>query len=447
MAAKTLGNHPFRWVDHHHSGPGSAVREGVFLSRGHVILIGNLECHYDADFFRKALAKLRSGRTGVVANRRLPDSEFTVPVTSLSLLYRRHLLGVLVGRIWSLIFRLPLTDNLSGAFVLKRDFALKTFNRLTCPGFLYEVEMALVAKVNGARISDLPAAFFLEREKPRLRVYQEIGSVLRWTWKFLWSLRWGDYGFLRSQGQLLTADDWGISPAVNDGILELARTGGLHRVSILAFGRFADYRLAELKRVPGIEFGLHFNLTYPEGGSLFRSLPDLLRAWYGKRGREKNELLARVRSALSDQLSFLERRGIRPKGLEGHHHVQILPGMLEGIQDILHARGIRRIRIPYHPSLWLGKKLPLAWWGKSLGPIAHRLGFASDPFYYPAPSDLSSFNRLVRCLNRVRGSEVLVHPAVDNDIPQVAPSDGDGRWRVAEYSLLRLLALERIPWH
>ena len=442
LTEATEGKKIFRWIRGFHPGPGSAVREAVFLSQGEKILVANLECHYEPSFFRRALRRLRSGGAAVLANRRLPDSEFTVPVTLLSLVYRRHLLGVALSRVWSFLFALPLTDNLAGAYVMGRDFALRVFNRITCPWFLYEAEMAIVAKTNHLPLGDLPAAFFLEREKPRVRVYVEIGRTLSWTWRFFRNLRKGEYGFLRMNHNHLTADDWGMSPGVNDGILEMARLGHLRRVSAMAGGKYLGYRLGELKRVPGVEFGLHFNLTHPESGGLFPSFKSFLWAWGKARLTGDRTLVEKVRGALRDQILQLRKCGIKPRRLEGHHHVHALPGLLPEISGILKASGIRYVRVPYHPSLWLGLKAPLAWLGKTMLKAVRGLEFDFLPFYYPTAADFSSFNRLVRCLNRTLRSEVIIHPAFRNDIARISPSDSYRQPRVREFDLLRLLALE-----
>jgi predicted glycoside hydrolase/deacetylase ChbG (UPF0249 family) len=404
--------------------------------------VGNLECHYDPAFFEEALKRLRSGWAGILANRRLPDSEFTVPVSLLSLVYRRHLLGMGLSRLWSKLFSLPLTDNLSGAYVLRRDFALRVFNRVTCPLFLYEAEMAIVAKANQCKLMDLPARFFLEREKPRLRVYAEIFGVVRWTWKFFVNVQRGEYDFLKLNSNHLTADDWGMSPAINDGILEMAQLGHLRRVSVLAGSKYLAYRLRELKRVKGVEFGLHFNLTNPESGGNYRSLGHFLLAWYRSLWWGREKMVAQVRGALREQLALLRKNGITPLRLEGHHHVHAIPGLLEQIHDILKEAGIHHVRVPYHRSLWLSARAPLAWFGKAAQKAVKRLGLSSDPFYYPSAKDLSSFNRLVHCLNRTNRTEVIIHPAFRNDISRESPSDPYRQHRVMEFNLLRLLALE-----
>jgi predicted glycoside hydrolase/deacetylase ChbG (UPF0249 family) len=347
-----------------------------------------------------------------------------------------------LSRIWSGLFSLPLSDNLSGAYVMGRRFALRVFNRITCPWFLYEAEMAIVARTNRLPLGELATGFFLGREKPRLRVYLEIARVLAWTWRFFLNVRRDEYRFLTMNDNHLTADDWGMSPGVNDGILEMARLGHLRRVSVMAGGKYLTYRLRELKRIPGVEFGLHFNLTHPESGGLFPSLKEFLWAWSWGRLTGKREIVEKIRGTLRDQIARLRQQGIKPERLEGHHHVHAIPGLLVEISDILKDSGIRNIRVPYHPALWLSWRAPLAWFGRTVRKAVRGLHFASMPFYYPTGRDFSSFNRLVHCLNRTNRAEVIIHPAFRNDIARESPSDSYREGRVVEFNLLRLLALE-----
>jgi len=440
----TQGRRPFRWLPGPHEGPGSAVREGVLSSRGRSVMVGNLEYYYETDFFTQAHRLLRQdpSLTGVRANRRLPDAEFMVPVKLLSMVYRRHLLGLLLTRAWAALFSIGISDALSGAYVLRRDFALRAFNRVTCPWFLYGAELAVLAKANGLHLQDIPAHFFMEVEKSRLRLWGEIFKVLRWTLRLFVRVRRGEYRFLDRKGNILTADDWGLSPGVNEGILQLARLGRLKRVSVLSGGRYASYKLQELKRIPGMEFGLHFNLTCPEAGGLFPTPFRFFWAWVmdGILGRGRTR--RKVRWMLEDQLRDLRQLGIRPVRFDGHHHVHAVPGFLGEVADILRDAGVREVRAPYHPSLWFTGRAVIAFLGWSLRPVLARLGFESPPFFYPSRTDFSSFNRLAAALNRVADSSVLVHPSSRNDISDAAPSDTYREERVGEFKLLRLLPME-----
>jgi len=445
LEAVTNGHPGSRWLEGTHPGPGSAVRAGVFASKGRFVMVGNLEYYYEPDFFIQALAFLRGDRslTGVRANRRLPDAEFMVPVNLLSMVYRRHLLGMLLTVIWGKFFDIGISDALSGAYVLRRDFALRAFNRITCPWFLYGTELAILARVNGLRLHDIPAHFAMEAEKSRLRLWGEIAKVVAWTFRLAQRTRRAEYRFLRMNGNRLTADDWGLSPGVNEGILLLARAGLLKRVSILAEGRYVSQRLNELKRVKGIEFGLHFNLTCPEAGGTFPSPWRFLLQWAIDRSRSGHGTLGRVRSALQEQLGALRALGIRPVHFDGHHHVHAVPGLLEAVSDILKEHGIRYVRTPYDPTLWVSSRLGVTLLGTLFKGAPGRCSLATSRFLYPTPSDFEDMNRFTDRLDSSPEAEVLVHPAAWDDIAQAAPSDPLRKERVEEYRLLRLLALER----
>jgi predicted glycoside hydrolase/deacetylase ChbG (UPF0249 family) len=442
---EATGNIPaFRWISGLHEGPGSAVRAAVFSSQGCWILVGNLEYYYETSFFTQALKRLRqdSALTGVRANRRLSDAEFMVPVKLLSMVYRRHLLGLFLTKVWSALFAIGISDALSGAYALRRDFALRAFNRVTCPWFLYGAELAVLAKVNGHHLFDIPAHFSMEAEKSRLRLWGEIYKVLFWTFRLILNVHRGEYDFLRRRGNHLTADDWGLSPGVNEGILQLARLGHLKRVSVLGGGKYAAYKLKELKRIPGIEFGLHFNLTCPEAGGFFLSPFRFFAAWMKGKLWSRLEIVEQVRKSLRAQLKGLQRLGLKPVRFDGHHHVHAMPGLLDELSDILKKTGIRYVRVPHHWSLWISGRMMIAFFGMTIRRVVNRHSYDFDPFYYPTKSDFSGFNQLVRRLNRIARSEILIHPAARNDIAKTTPSDTYREERVQEFRLFRLLALE-----
>ncbi len=432
--------HPYVFLKDSADGVGEAVRNGVFRSRGRVILVGSLECYFSPAFFRQAILELRSGAEAVRANRRSPDSEFVVPASLLSMIHRRHTWGALMNRFLKCFLPLGSSDGLSGAMAMGRSHAIRAFNRLTCPGYLYEIELDLLARVNHHTWTDLPASFLLEREKAFSRVVRESLEALVWLPRFVKMMWEGKYAFLKTTGNHLTADDWGLSHGINDGILTLARLGCLKRVSLLADAPHLTYRLADLRRVPGIELGIHFNLTAPYQPRT-RSLPGLLWTWFRLREEDRLPLLEHARKELERQIDVLERKGLTLRRFDSHHHVHVLPGLLETVADILRRKGIRYIRVPYHRSLWLGSKAVLAFLSRNMA-ARGLMGFQSLPFAYPGNKDFTTVNRLIRALNRVEGSEVLIHPAAYDDLSLDAPFDGLGRYRVDQFRSLRSLALE-----
>jgi predicted glycoside hydrolase/deacetylase ChbG (UPF0249 family) len=431
---------PFRWMYQTTDGVGQCIRRGIFQSRGRTILVGSLECYFSPDFYRRALA---TGADAVRANRRRPESEFVVPPSLLWLIYRRHTWGVCMNWFLKKFLRVGTSDGLSGAYVLRRETALRFFNRIACPGYLYETELDLISRSNGWPWVDLPVTFLLEHEKSKARVFRESVEAAVWLPRFYGAARAGKYEFLRINGNHLTADDWGLSHGINDGILALARLGHLKRISVLADAPSLSYRLPELRRLPGIEWGLHFNLTAPfRPGS--KSLTGLIWSWLSRGSVLTPEMAGFIRGELVRQIAALKKRGIRITRFDGHHHIHALPGLLDCVSDILKKEGIRYVRVPSDPN-YHGAKTILNRWSSLMVPTVQR-SFKSLPFAYPEKDDFHTVNHLVRYLNRIVDREVLIHPAAYDDLSLDAPFDDMRKERVDEYLSLRLLALElRLP--
>ncbi|HXY58122.1 MAG TPA: ChbG/HpnK family deacetylase [Methylocystis sp.] len=142
----------------------------------------------------------------------------------------------------------------------------------------------------------------------------------------------------------LCADDYGLSRGVCDGILELLRARRISAVSALTnMPRWCELAGA----LPGFEadVGLHFNLTLgrPLGamprfapGGVFPSLPSVVRAALFRRLP-----LDEIRAELDRQLDAFEAAIARaPDFVDGHQHVQTLPGVRGALLEALTARGL-----------------------------------------------------------------------------------------------------------
>lgn len=232
----------------------------------------------------------------------------------------------------------------------------------------------------------------------------------------------------------ITADDWGFSPGVNQGILELARLGVVRRVSILAISDFVKDRLEELCTVPGLGFGLHFNLTQTQDHS---SLGSFARWWMFSR-EARGSKAARVQDELVSQLDALRGLGIQPTSLEGHHHVQILPGMIRALAPALRKSGIARIRIPKDFGLLLGGKFPIPLLSIGAEMELMQEGFSPPPpCVYPKNADFLDVTRLRACIRNHEGHEMITHPAAFDDLKEIGCMDSYRGGRVIEYRALR----------
>jgi predicted glycoside hydrolase/deacetylase ChbG (UPF0249 family) len=142
----------------------------------------------------------------------------------------------------------------------------------------------------------------------------------------------------------LCADDFALSPAVTRGILEALAAGRLTATSAMttqpswpdAAQKFRDL-------APAADLGLHFNLTLGEPlGAMRRFAPDgrfpsmnsiVPGAWRGALPR------AEIRDELRRQLDAFEMAyGAPPDYVDGHQHVQVLPGIADDLIEELSSR-------------------------------------------------------------------------------------------------------------
>ncbi|MBQ4901350.1 ChbG/HpnK family deacetylase [Paenibacillus sp. Marseille-P2973] len=123
---------------------------------------------------------------------------------------------------------------------------------------------------------------------------------------------------------IINADDFGLSPGVNRGIVEAYQAGGISSTTLMVnMPGFTDaVRLAGLH--PGLGVGLHFNLTYGRPVSDPRRIPSLVQAdgRFHSIGGNCNRELRDIEIELSAQWDRLTASGLRPTHLDGHHHLQ-----------------------------------------------------------------------------------------------------------------------------
>jgi predicted glycoside hydrolase/deacetylase ChbG (UPF0249 family) len=190
--------------------------------------------------------------------------------------------------------------------------------------------------------------------------------------------------------------------------------------------------LDELLKLPDIELGLHFDLTY--GVS---SPGKVLLAWLNPFS-DHAKLKEQVRSEFKAQLSKIQALGVSIRYLDGHHHIHLVPGILDAIADLVQAAGIQCVRCPYDPSLWLGPKAILNLLSLRASQRLKALGFSSLPCFYPQSSHFLDPGRFRAALAKNPESEIIVHPARSNDLVRLAIPDPYTDGRVLEYRVLRM---------
>ena len=151
----------------------------------------------------------------------------------------------------------------------------------------------------------------------------------------------------------ICADDFGLNPGVNHGILRLARRGRLTAVSCMVNMPAWPDGARALVAVPlvargALRLGLHFNLTV--GAPLSKALR---RHWAQMPTLTQLLALSHLRllprAALREELQaqfdvFQEWAGRAPAHLDGHQHVHHLPLLRELVLDAAAARPGLRVR-------------------------------------------------------------------------------------------------------
>jgi hypothetical protein len=132
---------------------------------------------------------------------------------------------------------------------------------------------------------------------------------------------------------VVTADDFGLSPGVIEGIVEAYERGIVTSTSLMVNAPAAEAAFQEARRLTSLATGLHFVLTFGRPLGPREPLRRLLRkdGRFRKRGSGVHARARpdEVREELRAQLRAFER-GVRrpPTHIDGHHHVHLHPGVL-----------------------------------------------------------------------------------------------------------------------
>ena len=232
---------------------------------------------------------------------------------------------------------------------------------------------------------------------------------------------------------VINADDFGLAPGVNAGILEAHAAGTLSSTSAMVnTPAFADGIALARERAPSLGVGLHLNLVAGRPLTRVPSLTDAATGCFHALGALARRALAGavraddVRRECDAQLAALTRAGVRPTHLDSHRHAHALPGVLPAVLASAHAAGVAIVRRPLdrpslrHP-LASAKILALhaAWRGALLGAKdAERAPVARAPRFRGIllQDALDVQARLLELFDQlhVGATELMLHPGHDD---------------------------------
>ena len=154
---------------------------------------------------------------------------------------------------------------------------------------------------------------------------------------------------------IVNADDFGISEAVNRGIVEAHDRGIVTSTSVMATAPKFEHALELARLRPSLAVGVHLVLTEQRPLSGAAATASLVRS-DGTFEPHLKQLLAKrlrglvsmqeVRRELDAQIRRVRSAGIAINHLDGHQHVHVLPGVAQVVAELAEAHGIPAVRYP-----------------------------------------------------------------------------------------------------
>jgi predicted glycoside hydrolase/deacetylase ChbG (UPF0249 family) len=190
---------------------------------------------------------------------------------------------------------------------------------------------------------------------------------------------------------IVNADDLGWTEGVNRGIAEAHRNGIVTSASLLANGAAFASGVELAQTTPGLGVGVHLNLSDGEPAAERELVTSLLNDRGELEGRPESLLLRLARRSvlLSEiehewdaQIQKVRGNGIEPTHLDGHRHVQMLPGLFEIALRLAKRHGIAAIRISHEES---SLRAALSAGAKQKGTVVMRQGVQARGLKLLAP--------------------------------------------------------------
>ncbi len=181
---------------------------------------------------------------------------------------------------------------------------------------------------------------------------------------------------------IVTGDDFGLSPDINEAIEEAHRRGILTTASLMVGAQSATDAIERARRLPSLRVGLHLVLVDGSPVLPVGAIPNLLdgtgnfsshlvragiRFFFSPEARRQLE--AEVRA----QFQAFQRTGLPLDHVNTHHHMHLHPTVSRVLLKVGEDYGLKAVRLPYEP--------PIASWRASRRALLQRMGTAF--FLYP----------------------------------------------------------------
>src|SRR5262245_32508336 len=241
---------------------------------------------------------------------------------------------------------------------------------------------------------------------------------------------------------VVTADDFGLAPEVNEAVETAHQHGILTAASLMVAGPAAQDAIARARRLPRLRVGLHIVLVEGSPKLPPERVPDLVDA----RGHFRTDMARlglaiatrravrqQVRAEIEAQFEAFRASGLALDHVNAHKHFHLHPMIASEIIAVGARYGMRGLRVPREPTSVLSIIEPRAarapaWvtapWAGLLAWRARQAGLqVPDAVFGLAWSGAMTTARLLGLLQHLPEgrSEVYLHPATADDFPGHAP--------------------------
>jgi chitin disaccharide deacetylase len=219
---------------------------------------------------------------------------------------------------------------------------------------------------------------------------------------------------------IITADDFGLHPSVNEAVDSAHRSGVLTTTSLMVGAPAVQDAAQRARALPGLRVGLHLTLCDGRAVLPARQIPDLVDSdnrfhdnmvsvgWrFFALPRVRAQLAAEIRA----QFAAFARLGLNLDHLNAHKHLHLHPTVLSLALRIGREFDLRAVRVPAEPRL-TQTRLLAPWLALMRGRL-RRAGMAcNDQIFGIAHSGAMDEARLLRILADLPPgvTEIYLHP-------------------------------------
>lgn len=268
---------------------------------------------------------------------------------------------------------------------------------------------------------------------------------------------------------IVTADDFGMSLPVNEGIEASHTNGILSATSLMTGGAAFEDAVARARRLPALGVGLHIHLVDSRPVLPPGQIPDLVEPdgsfsnnpeRFGFNLFFSSEMRRQAEAEITAQFERFAKTGLVMDHINGHHHFHMHPVVTDAIAKLAPKFGSPPVRFPvepFGPSLRAGADKPVRRffnWAFYAG-LTYRMrrklestGLSlNDHVFGVTDTGGMTEKRILDYLDNLPDgvTELYAHPAIAGSGPQTYPSVEEYRGLISPVVRAKVAALGLHP--